>query len=277
MLTHIRTYTAFLSVGVSSGIVIAGLITISHPWRYIYYVATALIGATVILVFFTMPETSYNRSPVTASSAASDTSEPGAESMETKGPGKVSHIEAGSMGTRAKQSYVQRLRVYNGTFTEESFFKIFLRPIVLLMLPPVLWATLVMSVTIGFVVAISSNFATAFAEAYGFAAWQSGLCWVSGIIGSIIGIVGGGYISDLTANFFTTRNGGIREPEMRLPAMALGLIAAPLSLVLYGVGLNNHLHWIVPTLGIGLCKSLSSPRSTYPHYELDTNQSLREK
>lgn len=254
MLTYLRTYTAFLAVGVSTGITIAGLITIAHSWRYIYYVATALIGGATLLVFFTMPETSYNRSPVQAPSGLDDTSKHYNESVAAEKSEHVTHVEAGSNGIRTKHSYIRSLRLYNGTFTRESIFKIFLRPVVLLMLPPVLWATLVMAVTIGFIVAISSNFATAFANTYGFAAWQSGLCFISGIIGSLIGILGGGYVSDLTANFFTTRNGGIREPEMRLPAITLGLITAPLSLVLYGVGIDNHLHWMVPTLGLGFCK-----------------------
>jgi hypothetical protein len=261
VLTHLRTYTAFLSCGVSGGIIIAGLITITHPWRYIYYVATALIGAATILVFFTMPETSFNRSPVTAPTDLNNTSGLYTESDGTEKSGHISHVEAGSKGMDAKHSYVRSLRLYNGTLTKESIFKIFLRPIILLMVPPVLWATLVMSVTIGFLVAISSNFASAFATTYNFAPWQSGLCFISGLIGSLIGILGGGYISDMTANFLTTRNGGIREPEMRLPAMTIGLIAAPLGLILYGVGINNHLHWMVPTLGLGFRKLLLSTSS----------------
>jgi hypothetical protein len=258
VLTHLSTYTAFLSCGVSGGIIIAGLITITHPWRYIYYVATALIGAATVLVFFTMPETSYNRNPAIAPTDPSDTSKAYTESVGKEKSDHINHVEAGSEGIPAKHSYLRSLRLFNGTLTRESIFKIFFRPVILLTLPPVLWATLVMSVTIGFLVAISSNFASAFATNYGFAPWQSGLCFISGLIGSLIGILGGGYISDLTANFLTTRNGGIREPEMRLPAMTIGLIAAPLSLVLYGVGIDNHLHWMVPTLGLGFCKLLPS-------------------
>ena len=260
MLTEsLRTYTAFLSCGVSAGIIIAGLITIAHPWRYIYYVATALIGATTILVFFTMPETSFNRSPVTAPTDLNSTSRLYTESNGTEKSDHVTHIEAGQKGIPAKRSYVRSLRLYTGTLTRESVFKIFLRPIILLALPPVLWATLVMSVTIGFLVAISSNFASAFAATYDFAPWQSGLCFISGLIGSLLGILGGGLVSDMTANFLTTRNGGIREPEMRLPAMTIGLICSPLGLLLYGVGINNHLHWMVPTLGLGFCKFLPVP------------------
>jgi len=56
----------------------------------------------------------------------------------------------------------------------------------------------------------------------------------------------------MTADFFTKRNGGIREPEMRLPAMMISFIASPLACVLYGVGIDRRLHWMVPTVGLGL-------------------------
>lgn len=141
---------------------IAGLITINHPWRYIYYVATALIGGATLLVFFTMPETSYNRSPVAAPTDLNGASKLYTESTGMDKSDHVTHVEAGSNGIPAKHSYIRSLRFYNGIYTKESIFKIFVRPVILLMLPPVLWATLVMSVTIGFIVAISSNFAPAF-------------------------------------------------------------------------------------------------------------------
>lgn len=258
--TVMACYTAALSCGVSGGIIIAGLITIAHPWRTIYYVATALIGFLTLLVFFTMPETSFNRSPVEVPTDLHKPSELYTHEGQLEAKPKtdiaqISNIEAGSNVQHKKRSYVQNLRFFSGTLTKESILKIFLRPIALLALPPVLWATLCMSVTIGFLVAISSNFASAFQTTYDFQPWQSGLCFLSGLIGSLIGILGGGHFSDLVANWLTHRNGGIREPEMRLPAVTLGLIISPLGLVLYGVGIANKLHWMVPTLGLGCCMS----------------------
>jgi len=271
---HYRTYTAALSCGVSGGIIISGFITITHSWRYIYYVATALIGGVTLLVFFTMPETSFNRSPANVPTDPHATSKgyaPGESALEASEKGSINephpkaraNLEAGKTihPPHQKRSYIQSLKVFNGILTQESIFRLLFRPVALLVLPPVLWATLVMSVTIGFLVAISSNFAPALSTAYKFEAWQSGLCFVSGLIGALLGILGGGYASDVTANFFTARNGGIREPEMRLPAVTIGLIASPLGLVLYGVGINNQLHWMVPTLGLGFRKSPSPPRA----------------
>ena len=56
----------------------------------------------------------------------------------------------------------------------------------------------------------------------------------------------------MVANYFTRRNGGIREPEFRLPAITISVITAPLGLILYGVGLQNKLHFMVPIFGLGL-------------------------
>lgn len=261
---YMALYTVALSAGVSGGIIIAGLITITHSWRYIYYVATALIGALTVLVIFTLPETSYVRSPVKGQAGSrvnlernsladehqSSNEKSASIHKETAAPIEISNDQDSSQ--MQKESYRQSLRLFHGKFTEESLWKMAYRPAVLLVLPSVLWATLVMSVTIGFLVAISSNFASAFATTYGFKSWQSGLCFISGMIGTLFGILGGGWFSDWVADFFTRRNDGIREPEMRLPAITVALICSPLALVLYGCGIEYQWHWIVPTIGLGL-------------------------
>lgn len=158
----------------------------------------------------------------------------------------------------AKQPYLQSLKIFHKTLTEESLAKMFFRPLGVICLPPVLWAALVQSVTIGFLVAVSSNVAPAFQQTYGFEPYQVGLCFVSAIVGSVLGIPAGGQLGDKVADWLTKRNGGVRDPEMRLPTMMLCLVTTPLALVLYGVGIQHKLHWMVPTVGLGLRK-LSLP------------------
>ncbi|CAI7569830.1 unnamed protein product [Penicillium palitans] len=245
------TYTAALSMGAAGGILVDGLIMISHDWRYIYYVGSALLGAVTILVIFTFPETTFNRHIDEAEVAVPDDDRfdkaGHLESTLSENQETVVHSDP-----RAKKTYIQSLRLFPGTFTSESLSRVFIRPIVLIMLPPVLWASLVFAVTIGFLIAITSNFATAFSTAYNFPSWKSGLCFASGMVGSLLGIAFGGHISDWSADWFTRRNGGIREPEMRLPSIVIGGTLAPIALILYGVGIDNRLHWMVPTLGLGL-------------------------
>ena len=222
-----------------------------------------------VFLCFTVPETSYIRNPIQADT--NNSTNPLAKQSSTK------HADMASFRNRIvtkKHTYLQELRCFHGQFTEEPLIKIFLRPIGLLILPPVLWATLVMSVLIGFLVAISSTFSTAFLQVYNFQPYQSGLCFVSALLGSLIGIAFGGEFTEIVADYFTKRNGGIREPEMRILAIVISLLAAPTALVLYGVGIQSRLHWMVPTLGLGLRKCSFSFLSARGTNRLQVNFSI---
>lgn len=242
------SYTCFLSIGVALGMVISGAITVNHSWRTIYEVSSALIGAVLLTVFFTLPETAYKRAgqgkdgPSTIIDAAESDA------------GQGSDVEA-AHPTIPKQPYLQSLKVFRRQpLTDESLLKMFIRPFGLIILPPVLWAALVQAVTIGFLVAVTSNVDPAFEQTYRLQPWQVGLCFLGAIIGSLIGFPAGGKLGDMCADYLTKRNGGIREPEMRLPTIMISAITAPLALVLFGVGIQHQLHFIVPTVGLALCE-----------------------
>jgi hypothetical protein len=205
----------------------------------------------LLLAYFTFPETSYRRSIELDISGHPTTA---VENIETKSDEKINsstHIEAANTLPK-KKSYVQRLKIFSGTYTEETFWRLFVRPFALILLPPILWCSLVQSVTIGFIVAVTSNVAPAYSTAYNFKPYETGLCFFAAIIGAMIGVFFGGHLSDKVADFFTKRNGGIREPEMRLPAITVSLVTTPLALLLYGVGIEKNLHWMCPTVGLAL-------------------------
>lgn len=211
----------------------------------IYDVAIALIALTLILAFFTFPETVFIR-PIEIDVDHEPT-------LTEKCDGPTAGLsESSTSSIPPKKTYLQSLKLFSGTYTEETFWRLFVRPFALILLPPVLWCSLVQSVTIGFIVAVTSNVASAYATAYNMKPYETGLCFIAALIGALVGIFCGGYLGDRTADFFTKRNGGIREPEMRLPAMMFSLISTPLSLILYGVGIQNKLHWMCPTVGLAL-------------------------
>lgn len=231
--------------------------------------ASAFIGLILLFAFFFFPETAFRRGGIRHEDRAhgreshqvSGSRAPGSSKSDEIALGTADHHSdsdppAGSATLMKRKSYLENLRLFHGTFTSEPLYKIFLRPLGLIFLPPVLWSALVESVTIGFLVAVTSNVDSAFSATYDFASWQVGLCFISACIGSVIGIPAGGQLGDFVADYFTRRNGGIREPEMRLPAMIPCLITTPLALVLYGVGIQHKLHWICPTIGLGLCKPI---------------------
>lgn len=131
------------------------------------------------------------------------------------------------------------------------------------MLPAAAWAVFVWAVSVGFVVAVSSNVALAYGMTYHFGPLQVAYCWLAGIIASFLGLVAGP-LADKISHRATVKNGGIREPEFRLPAALPSIVTAPLGLVLYGLGIQKQLHWIVPTLGIALCNWTSVAGTMVP-------------
>ncbi|KAF7312747.1 MFS polyamine transporter [Mycena indigotica] len=48
------------------------------------------------------------------------------------------------------------------------------------------------------------------------------------------------------------KNGGVGEPEFRLPSMYPGTICTPVGLLITGWSVQNHTHWVVPDIGIAL-------------------------
>ncbi|VUC32968.1 unnamed protein product [Clonostachys rosea] len=244
-------YGCALSTGVGVGVVFAGLITRDYGWRMVFWIFSAFVIACTVCVLLFFPETNYNRQE----NAVTDSNNSG---LEGDKPSSQWTDDVRSQPTTtlqappARATFLQDMKFYSHTFTTESVWALTFRPLIAILLPAVLWATFINAVSQGMIVVISANFSTAFAEIYGFTTWQAGLTYISTIVGSLIAIFLGGHFTDWVADVLTRRNRGVRTPEMRLPAIAVSLVSGPLACILYGVGLAKRLHWIVPTIGIGL-------------------------
>ena len=227
---------------------VSGLMSISETWRTFHYLNAALVLTTTVLIVFTLPETAYQRDLglIQARTTATDTK------LEDTSASQIEQVEAADVPS--KKSFIDRMAFNYSSLTHESIWKIAFRPVPVLLLPPVLWSTVSFGIGIGIFVILGTTAATAFSQIYHFTVWQIGLVWIASIIGNVLGIPFGGYFSDWIANRATSRNNGIREPEMRLPAVSIAMVAYPGSLLLYGLGLHYKTHWIVPTLGMFLCK-----------------------
>lgn len=250
-------YSAALSTGAALGTLISGVMSISQSWRMFHYLCAAVVLATTVLIFFTMPETAFQRDLSGAEGqATADAKE------DVPNVSKVERVD--EFNTPAKKSFTQRMAFNRSPLTTESIWKIAFRPVPILLLPPVLWSTVSFGIGIGIFVILGTTAATAFSQVYSFTVWQVGLVWIASIVGNLLGIPFGGYFSDWVANRATSKNGGVREPEMRLPAVSIAMFAYPASLLLYGLGIYYQTHWIVPTLGVFVCKR---PFSSMPQRE----------
>lgn len=63
------------------------------------------------------------------------------------------------------------------------------------------------------------------------------------LVGALIGLFTAGPLSDWLSARSTRKNNGIREPEMRLPAMIPYIIIMYLGNIIVSVGYDNHWPW----------------------------------
>ncbi|KAF2666571.1 MFS general substrate transporter [Microthyrium microscopicum] len=110
---------------------------------------------------------------------------------------------------------------------------------------------------------------------YEFDSQAQGLIFLSPFIGSIIGTYLCGPLSDAIANFYTKRNRGIREPEMRLPACAIAALFTAVGAIIVAVTLNNRSHWSGPAIGLGVLSIGAQMGATLAMaYSLDSHKEL---
>lgn len=249
-------YTASLSIGVGLTLLVDGWIAQNLGVQAIYWVTGSMIAMITVLVIFTFPETSFTRGPQR----------------------NVVRGEPRNIDKSGKMSYLTSLKPHSGqVWTQDSWLKLIVRPVALVCWPATLWAILIFAVDVGALAAVTTNVATAAGETYFWGPGLSGSAFAASVIGSILGI-GGGALSDWWAVRQTKRNGGVREPEMRLLPMLPAIITMPLGLVLYGLGFQDRLHWIVFTIGLGLLSfSVTWTTGIALAYMIDTIRPLAEE
>ena len=89
------------------------------------------------------------------------------------------------------------------------------------------------------------------APPYNFSASAQGLVFLGPCVGNLIGSFFCGYLNDKLSQWSTRRNHGVFEPEMRLPVVIIPALLVPAGLIMFGVGIHNGVHWIVPVIGAG--------------------------
>jgi len=97
---------------------------------------------------------------------------------------------------------------------------------------------------------------------YNFNESQIGLMSVPGWVGTTLGSLVFGPLSDWSVLWLSKRNGGIYEPEMRLWLMAAGIPFIPAGIFMFGFGLHNGASWPVLAVGAAIANFGIAPASS---------------
>ena len=152
------------------------------------------------------------------------------------------------------QTFTQQLRPYHGRLSNDTWFKVMLRPFVLFTYPAVLWSAAVYACSVGWLIVISESMAMIYmdADSYNFNALQTGLVYLSPFIGGLLGTAVAGKVSDIIVKAMSRRNGGLYEPEFRLVMGAPILITTVIGLMGFGWSAEERDHFMVPTIFFGI-------------------------
>jgi MFS family permease len=243
--------------------ILVGKITHTIGWPWTFYLVAIFTGVCLPLVVFFVPETAFVRAAYLNTDMAStddvqlhekSNDDAAVEKNDAQGESHHVAIHYGGADTPIK-SFTQRLLPFSGRKSNDSFWKLLLRPFPLFAHPAIFWACLIQGTMIGWTVFIGIILAAIFLGPPIF--WdevQTGYAYTGAFIGAVLGFVIAGALADWSAKYLTRKNNGIYEPEFRILLVIPQLIFGCAGLYLFGVTASKLVDysWVLPVFAFGL-------------------------
>lgn len=236
--------------------------------NWAFFIVAIFVFLNAGTIFFAMPETKYTKTRPSITLQAAVTTE---KDIQAK------HVEdTGAQEIELKRSYVSELMVWSKGDPEVSLAKAFLRPLVLMAYPTVFYSCFLYGMSLSFNVILGATTAQIFAPPpYLFSSSAQGLVFLSPFVGSLVGTYLCGPLADTVANFYTKRNHGIREPEMRLPTCIIAAALTFLGALMAGLCLKYQTHWAGPVVGYGVLSAGAQMGATLGmNYAIDCHKEV---
>jgi MFS family permease len=255
------------------GPIVSGPMNDALGWRSFWWLNVGLLGLTSAMVFFMFPETKWNRGTLTDQlRQASVTSHTDEKAIKQDGAGHASSNDDNDIKpsvtatsdihgqghdlegvkTAERDPFLGKGRPRRGQwmlFQKNAHpFKSILMdlwvPWKLFVFPIVQFASFVVSWSCSSFLTLNLTQTQAFAAPpYNFSSQTIGFLNFAILVGALIGLATAGPFSDWVSMKATKKNGGIREPEMRLPAMIPYVIIMYLGNIVVSVGYENKWPW----------------------------------
>jgi multidrug resistance protein len=133
----------------------------------------------------------------------------------------------------------------------QFFTRALIRPTKMLVLSPiVLSLSVYMAVVYGYLYLLFTTLTLVFEDTYHFSQGAVGLSFLGIGIGSMLGLIIFGALSDKTVKKMSAK--GEMKPEYRLPPLIPGSLVIPIGLFWYGWSADKGIHWIMPIIGTSL-------------------------
>ncbi|EAT85210.1 hypothetical protein HBH56_171260 [Parastagonospora nodorum] len=224
--------------------IIVGPIATNLGWRYLFHILIPFTALEVILLYFFVPETSYNRDhrydidelsqDNLADLAAVEQRHAHMGEKSEDDMVKIETTTSTPPGLRQKKTFVQELAIFTGTYSEDNLLQLSIAPFAVCANVAVLWMVIVTGGLTAFFVAQSYVMAQIFqAPPYLLSAAGVGYLSVGPFLGGLLGsIILGGSLDPLI-KWCAKKNKGVYEPEYRLLGM-IPAVTVIIGLCLFG-------------------------------------------
>nr|VWO97968.1 N/A [Ganoderma boninense] len=228
-----------IMAGITLGPLICSYVIQNLSWQFGFWFVSIPLGLNAIAVFFFVPETTFDREA--AMKCQTKKRDIDSSSMEKGVPGvEVESVGQSSPAHPAPPTYISTLKIWNGTFTDESL------------------------------VPLCSS--TIFTLEYDFNATQIGLTNLGGLVGIVLAMAISSPLNDWGVVWMAKRNRGIYEPEFRLVFM-LSMLLGVFGYVGWAVGNDHRMPWIGAVACITMLNfSMVVSGSAAVTYLLDTHR-----
>ncbi|KAI1809346.1 putative MFS transporter [Poronia punctata] len=246
---RIGYYTVCLCLGTFASLPAGYILAGGYGWQLFFYVEFAFGAALLILAFFFVEETSYDREAAVLGSTPPSNSENDAEKTSDAMVEQASTNLPGS-ATPPRKSLLETLSLWGRIDHDVPFFLTMTRSFTYFLVPQALWVIASFGINIGLLaLAYSYTFPILITSPpYNWTVTNSGLFAVAAIVGYALAIPFTSS-SDRLAAYLTKRNNGIREAEMRLGVMLPAMVIGPAGIILYGFTAEKSLHWALYYVG----------------------------
>ncbi|CAG9973701.1 unnamed protein product [Clonostachys byssicola] len=275
------TYTGALMIAP----IISGSMADHSGWPSFFWLNTAMTGFSLIFIIIGFPETSYSRAqaleghhqtaPISSSKVLDSehrehTSEKkGNEHRLEESNPEIAPAEEEPWLGRGNPNRKQWMPFQPNASPFRSILLDLWIPWKLFSFPIVVFASFVVSWSCSAMLILNLTQSQVFAEPpYNMSSQSIGFTNFSIFVGALIGLATAGPLSDWVAARATAHNNGIREPEMRLPAMIPYVVISAVGHIITGIGYQKQWPWeaivIVGYASAGIqIAALPSISSTY--------------
>ncbi|KAF4944712.1 hypothetical protein FGADI_12487 [Fusarium gaditjirri] len=224
-------------VSVNIAPVISGYLIVDMGWRWAFWFLAVAFAVGLIMVVFFLPETKWDRDEVIS---GGNETEKGPD-VETV-PVEPVPAEPVPVDTWKRICGVQHVQFASA----KELLPSLVRPILMLRHPVVIWGCIMWSITFTWVIVLGTIADQIFgAPPYSLDPTQVGLViGIAPLVGSALGTLVSGWMSDLAAHYMSAFNGGLYEPEFRLVV----IVPSAITMTVGAFGLGDAIEHAKPTM-----------------------------